>query len=79
MLHQHGALCVGAFDSSHQLIAIQVVSNQYIADYPKAKLLQYFYVDADHQNLGIGIQLMQSSIISTKQLGAKQLLSLIHI
>ncbi|WP_061519611.1 GNAT family N-acetyltransferase [Acinetobacter venetianus] len=73
MLHQHGALCAGAFDSSHRLIAIQVVSNQYIADYPEAKLLQYFYVDANHQNLGIGAQLMQSSIISAKQLGAKQL------
>ncbi|MCH7293258.1 GNAT family N-acetyltransferase [Acinetobacter genomosp. 15BJ] len=72
-LHQQGALCVGGFDESHQLIAVQVVSNQHIADYPEAKLLQYFYVDANHQGLGIGTQLMQAAIASAKQLNAKQL------
>ncbi|MCU4580424.1 GNAT family N-acetyltransferase [Acinetobacter gyllenbergii] len=72
-LHQQGALCVGGFDSDNQLIAIQVVSNQYIADYPDAKLLQYFYVDADHQGLGIGTQLMLSALNSARQLNAKQL------
>ena len=72
-LHQQGALCVGGFDESNRLIAVQVVYNQHIADYPEAKLLQYFYVDADHQGLGIGTQLMQAAIASAKQLNAKQL------
>ncbi|WP_353165793.1 GNAT family N-acetyltransferase [Acinetobacter sp.] len=72
-LCQQGAICIGGFNPSSQLIAVQVVSNQRITDYPQAKLLQYFYVDADHQGYGIGSQLMQTAATSAKQLGAKQL------
>ncbi|WP_376744331.1 GNAT family N-acetyltransferase [Acinetobacter sp.] len=72
-LYQQGALCIGAFNPSNQLIAVQVVSNQKITDYPQAKLLQYFYVDAHHQGYGIGSQLMQTVITSAKKLGGKQL------
>ncbi|NUF62019.1 GNAT family N-acetyltransferase [Acinetobacter bereziniae] len=72
-LCQQGAICIGGFTPSNQLIAVQVVSNQKITDYPQAKLLQYFYVDAHHQSHGIGSQLMQTAITSAKKLGAKQL------
>ncbi|NAR19602.1 GNAT family N-acetyltransferase [Acinetobacter haemolyticus] len=70
---QQDGLCIGAFNSDHQLVGVQVVSNRMIVDYPDAKLLQYFYVDADHQGQGIGAQLMYSAIVSAKRLGAKQL------
>ena len=72
-LYQQGASFVGAFNTSEKLVGISVVSNQHIADYPDAKLLQYFYVDADQQGQGIGAKLMQAAKESAKQLGALQL------
>jgi len=72
-LYQQGASFVGAFNTAEQLVGISVVSNQHIADYPAAKLLQYFYVDADQQGQGIGAKLMQAAKESAKQLGALQL------
>lgn len=72
-IHQQGGLCVGLFNSHDQLIGVQIVSNQLITDYPEAKLLQYFYVDADHQGQGIGALLMHSAVESAQLLGAKQL------
>ncbi len=72
-LYQQGASFVGAFNTAEQLVGISVVSNQHIADYPNAKLLQYFYVDADQQGQGIGAKLMQAAKESAKQLGALQL------
>ncbi|MNC68628.1 Acetyltransferase (GNAT) family protein [compost metagenome] len=64
---------MGAFNQLNRLIGVQLVSNQVITDYPEAKLLQYFYVDANHQGLGLGTQLMHSAIKSAEQLGAQQL------
>ncbi len=55
------------------MAGISVVSNQTITDYPDAKLLQYFYVDADQQGKGIGAKLMQAAKESAKQLEANQL------
>jgi GNAT superfamily N-acetyltransferase len=72
-LYEQGALFIGAFDASEKLVGVSVVSNQIIADYPHAKLLHYFYVDADQQGKGIGAKLMQAAKESAKQLGAKQL------
>jgi len=72
-LYEQGALFIGAFDASEKLVGVSVVSNQIIADYPHAKLLHYFYVDADQQGKGIGAKLMQAAKASAKQLGAKQL------
>ena len=72
-LFEQGALFIGAFDASEKLVGVSVVSNQLIADYPHAKLLHYFYVDADHQGQGIGAKLMQAAKESAKQLGADQL------
>ncbi|MBU3084535.1 GNAT family N-acetyltransferase [Acinetobacter seifertii] len=72
-LYQQGASFVGAFNTSEKLVGISVVSNQHIADYPDAKLLQYFYVDADQQGQGVGSKLMQAAKESAKQLGALQL------
>lgn len=72
-LYQQGASFVGAFNTAEQLVGISVVSNQMITDYPNAKLLQYFYVDADQQGQGIGAKLMQAAKESTKQLGTHQL------
>jgi GNAT superfamily N-acetyltransferase len=72
-LYEQGALFIGAFDASEQLAGISVVSNQTITDYPDAKLLQYFYVDADQQGKGIGAKLMQAAKESAKQLEAHQL------
>lgn len=71
-LYQQGGLCIGAYHSD-KLLGVQMISNQIIQDFPDAKLLQYFYVDADHQGLGIGKQLMQSAVSAAKQLKAKQL------
>ncbi len=67
-LYQQGASFVGAFNTSEKLVGISVVSDQHIADYPDAKLLQYFYVDADQQGQGIGAKLMQQP--KSQQLGA---------
>ena len=72
-LYEQGALFIGAFDAAEKLVGVSVVSNQIIADYPHAKLLHYFYVDADQQGKGIGVKLMQAAKESAKQLGAKQL------
>jgi GNAT superfamily N-acetyltransferase len=72
-LYKQGALFIGAFDAAEKLVGVSVVSNQIIADYPNAKLLHYFYVDADHQRQGIGGKLMQAATESAKQLGANQL------
>jgi len=72
-LYEQGALFIGAFDAAEKLVGVSVVSNQIIADYPHAKLLHYFYVDADQQGKGIGAKLMQAAKGSAKQLGAKQL------
>lgn len=72
-LYEQGALFIGAFDAAEKLVGVSVVSNQIIADYPNAKLLHYFYVDADHQGQGIGAKLMQAAKESAKQLGANQL------
>lgn len=72
-LYEQGALFIGAFDAAEKLVGVSVVSNQIIADYPHAKLLHYFYVDADQQGKGIGARLMQAAKESAKQLGAKQL------
>ncbi len=72
-LYQQSASFIGAFNTSEKLVGISVVSNQHIADYPDAKLLQYFYVDADQQGQGIGAKLMQAAKESAKQLGALQL------
>lgn len=72
-LYEQGASFVGAFNTAEQLVGISIVSNQRIADYPDAKLLQYFYVDADQQGQGIGAKLMQAAKESAKQLGALQL------
>lgn len=72
-LIQYGALCLGTYTSENQLIAVTVISNQHISDYPQAKLLAYFYVDANHQGLGIGAKLIHASMNLAKQLGAKQL------
>lgn len=72
-LYQQGASFIGAFNAAKQLVGISVVSDQVITDYPDAKLLQYFYVDADQQGQGIGAQLMQAAKASAKQLGAHQL------
>lgn len=72
-LYEQGALFIGAFDAAEKLVGVSVVSNQIIADYPNAKLLHYFYVDADQQGKGIGAKLMQAAKESAKQLGAKQL------
>lgn len=71
--YEQGALFIGAFDAAEKLVGVSVVSNQIIADYPHAKLLHYFYVDADQQGKGIGAKLMQAAKGSAKQLGAKQL------
>jgi GNAT superfamily N-acetyltransferase len=72
-LYEEGALFIGAFDAVEKLVGVSVVSNQLIADYPHAKLLHYFYVDADQQGKGLGAKLMQSAKESANQLGAKQL------
>ena len=72
-LYDQGSIFIGAFDASEKLVGISVVSNQIIADYPHAKLLHYFYVDADQQGQGIGATLMQAAKESAKQLGANQL------
>ena len=72
-LYDQDSIFIGAFDASEKLVGISVVSNQIIADYPHAKLLYYFYVDADQQGQGIGATLMQAAKESAKQLGANQL------
>ncbi len=72
-LYDQGALFIGAFDAAEKLVGVSVVSNQIIDDYPHAKLLHYFYVDADQQGKGIGAKLMQAAKESAKQLGANQL------
>ena len=72
-LYDQGSIFVGAFDASEKMVGVSVVSNQYIADYPHAKLLHYFYVDADQQGQGIGAKLMQAAKESATQLGANQL------
>ncbi|KHN66804.1 GCN5 family acetyltransferase [Acinetobacter calcoaceticus] len=72
-LYEQGALFIGAFDAAEKLVGVSVVSNQIIADYPHAKLLHYFYVDADQQGQGIGAKLMQAAKESAKQLGGNQL------
>jgi GNAT superfamily N-acetyltransferase len=72
-LFAQGSIFVGAFDAHEKLIGVSVVSNQVITDYPQAKLLHYFYVDADQQGQGIGAKLMQAAKASVKQLGANQL------
>lgn len=72
-LFQQGSIFVGAFDVTEKLVGVSVVSYQVITDYPHAKLLHYFYVDADQQGQGIGSKLMQAAKESAKQLGAKQL------
>ncbi|WP_336042743.1 GNAT family N-acetyltransferase, partial [Acinetobacter pittii] len=72
-LFEQGSIFVGAFNASEKLVGVSVVSNQVITDYPHAKLLHYFYVDADQQGQGIGAKLMQAAKESAKQLGAKQL------
>ncbi len=70
-LFQAGAIFVGLFNASNQMVGISVVSDQVIHDYPDAKLLAYFYIDADQQGQGLGTQLMQFSISLLKQLGEK--------
>lgn len=72
-LFAQGSIFVGAFNASEKLVGVSVVSNQVITDYPHAKLLHYFYVDADQQGQGIGAKLMQAAKESAKQLGADQL------
>ena len=72
-LYEQGSIFIGAFDAAEKLVGVSVVSNQIIADYPNAKLLHYFYVDADHQGQGIGAKLMQAAKQSAKQLCANQL------
>ncbi|MDP9802942.1 GNAT family N-acetyltransferase [Acinetobacter calcoaceticus] len=72
-LYEQGSIFIGAFDAAEKLVGLSVVSNQIIADYSNAKLLHYFYVDADHQGKGIGAKLMQAAKESAKQLGANQL------
>jgi GNAT superfamily N-acetyltransferase len=72
-LYEQGALFIGAFDAAEKLVGVSVVSNQSIAHYPHAKLLHYFYVDADQQGRGIGANLMQAAKESAKQLCANQL------
>ncbi len=72
LYRQHGKF-IGAFDFQQRLVGISVVSAQFIHDYPQAKLLQYFYVDADHQGQGIGAQLMQAAKKSAKELGGNEL------
>ncbi len=72
-LYEQGALFIGAFDAAEKLVGVSVVSNQIIAHYPNAKLLHYFYVDADQQGKGIGAKLMQAAKESANQLGANQL------
>ena len=72
-LFAQGSIFVGAFDASEKLVGVSVVSNQVITDYPHAKLLHYFYVDANQQGQGIGSKLMQAAKESAKQLGANQL------
>ncbi|NUF14532.1 GNAT family N-acetyltransferase [Acinetobacter lactucae] len=72
-LFAQGSIFVGAFDVTEKLVGVSVVSNQVIANYPQAKLLHYFYVDADQQGQGIGSKLMQAAKESAQQLGAKQL------
>lgn len=71
--YKQDASFIGAFNTSDQLVGISVVSDQLIANYPDAKLLQYFYVDADQQGQGIGAKLMQAAKESAKQLGSLQL------
>jgi GNAT superfamily N-acetyltransferase len=72
-LYRQNAELIGAFDLNGKMLGISVVSNQLIQDYPNAKLLHYFYVDADHQGQGIGLQLMQAAKSAAQQLGAKSL------
>jgi len=72
-LYHQQAEFIGAFNSQGKMVGISVVSNQIIQDYTDAKLLHYFYVDADQQGQGIGAQLMQAAKISAIQLGAKSL------
>ncbi|EXS25190.1 acetyltransferase family protein [Acinetobacter sp. 742879] len=72
-LFAQGSIFIGAFDASEKLVGVSVVSNQVITDYPHARLLHYFYVDADQQGQGIGSKLMQAAKESAKQLGANQL------
>lgn len=72
-LFAQGSIFVGAFDAPEKLVGVSVVSNQVITDYPHAKLLHYFYVDANQQGQGIGSKLMQATKESAKQLGANQL------
>lgn len=72
-LYHQQAEFIGAFSGQGKMVGISVVSNQIIHDYPDAKLLHYFYVDADQQGQGIGAQLMQAAKASAIQLGAKSL------
>ncbi|MBJ8484442.1 MULTISPECIES: GNAT family N-acetyltransferase [Acinetobacter] len=72
-LYHQQAEFIGAFNGQGKMVGISVVSNQIIQDYPDAKLLHYFYVDADQQGQGIGAQLMQAAKISAIKLGAKYL------
>ena len=60
-LFEQGSIFISAFDASEKLVGVSVVSNQVITDYPHAKLLHYFYVDADQQGQGIGSKLMQAA------------------
>ena len=72
-LYHQQAEFIGAFNSQGKMVGISVVSNQIIQDYTDAKLLHYFYVDADQQGQGFGAQLMQAAKISAIKLGAKYL------
>ncbi|WP_212750248.1 GNAT family N-acetyltransferase [Acinetobacter sp. 1000160] len=72
LYHEHAAF-IGAFNLQARLVGICVVSNQHIQDYPAARLLHYFYVDADQQGQGIGAQLMQAAKNAAIKLGGNEL------
>lgn len=72
-LYREHAAFIGAFNLQGKMVGVAVVSNQIIHDYPDAKLLYYFYVDAGQQGQGIGAQLMQAAKRSASTHGANYL------
>lgn len=62
-----GAACIGAWHAQ-RLVGVAVVNRGAIESFVGARLLQYFYVDADYRGQGIGAQLMQAAKNSLAQL-----------
>ncbi|AOA57520.1 GNAT family N-acetyltransferase [Acinetobacter larvae] len=70
--YQDGAICLGLWDAE-RLIAVSVIGAHPVTLYPQARLLSYFYVDADYRGQGIGADLMQATLASLKDLNATAL------